>query len=109
MIAKFRITLQSFDYKLLNTLCQKIIEAFKIAIIEIKDPNSKLLGPVPLPKKLKRFCVLRSPHVNKDSREHFELIYYKRFIDIETNSAFVAERILGITIPPGVYFTAKKI
>lgn len=102
MTTKLRITLKSFNSQLLNISCQKIFETFK-------DTNSKVIGPIPLPTKIKRFCVLRSPHVNKDSREHFEIKFYKKIIDIETNSALASDKFLKIKLPAGVLFLTKKL
>jgi small subunit ribosomal protein S10 len=72
---KFRILLRSFDNELINLASQQL---------PTLKTECKLNGTVALPTKIKRFCVLRSPHVDKDSREHFELRLYKRFIDLNT-------------------------
>ena len=72
---KFRILLRSFDNELINLASQTITFCFITT-------DCKVNGVVALPTKIKRFCVLRSPHVDKDSREHFEVRLYKRFIDI---------------------------
>jgi len=102
MITRLRINIKSFDSELLNLSCKKIFDTFK-------DTNSIVKGPIPLPTKTKRFCVLRSPHVNKDSREHFEIKFYKKIIDIETNSALASDKFLKIKLPPGVLFILKKL
>ena len=72
---KIRIKLESFDHELLDTACKQIIE-------KIQTTQSKVVGPIPLPTKKRIYCVLRSPHVNKDSREHFEIRVHKRILDI---------------------------
>jgi small subunit ribosomal protein S10 len=74
---KFRILLRSFDNDLINLACQQLRST-------LTKTECKVSGVVSLPTKIKRFCVLRSPHVDKDSREHFEIRIYKRFIDITT-------------------------
>ena len=72
---KIRIKLESFDHKLLDLSCKQIIDSINLT-------ESKVVGPIPLPTKQRIYCVLRSPHVNKDSREHFEIRVHKRIIDI---------------------------
>ena len=62
-----------------------------------------------LPTKIKRFCVLRSPHVDKDSREHFELRLYKKFVDITTESATILDSLLKTELPAGVSCSLKII
>lgn len=69
-----RIYMKSLDFLILNKLCFNIIKLFK-------DLNIYFKGPVYLPTKRKFFNILRSPHVNKDSRDQLEIFFYKRFID----------------------------
>jgi len=69
---KFRILLKSFNNELIHTSSQ-------ILMSTLSKSDCKLSGAISLPIRIKRFCVLRSPHVDKDSREHFELRLYKRF------------------------------
>ena len=77
---KFRILLRSFNN-------EQIISATQELYNTLGKTDATLSGVVSLPTKIKRFCVLRSPHVDKDSREHFELRLYKKFVDISTESA----------------------
>ena len=72
---KFRIFLRSFDNDLINL-------ASKDLSLTLSKTDCDITGIISLPVKIKRFCVLRSPHVDKDSREHFEIRLYKRFMDI---------------------------
>jgi small subunit ribosomal protein S10 len=95
MNEKIRIKLESFDHKLLDLSCKQIIES-------INNTESKVVGPIPLPTKQRIYCVLRSPHVNKDSREHFEIRVHKRLIDIYPSQADSAQSILKINLPSGV-------
>jgi small subunit ribosomal protein S10 len=74
-INKLRIALKSYESNLLNDSCQQILLA-------AESGNTKAIGPIPLPTKRRIYCVLRSPHVNKDAREHFEIRIHKRIIDI---------------------------
>lgn len=76
---RIRIRLQSYDHKLLDNACQQIIN-------EVEKTQSKVVGPIPLPTKKRVYCVLRSPHVNKDAREHFEIRIHKRVLDIYPTS-----------------------
>jgi len=64
---------------------------------------------VSLPTKIKRFCVLRSPHVDKDSREHFELRLFKRFIDLSTTSPSILDLLLKTELPAGVSCSLKVL
>ena len=92
---RIRIKLESFDHKLLDLSCKQIIES-------INNTQSKVVGPIPLPTKQRIYCVLRSPHVNKDSREHFEIRVHKRLIDIYPSQTDSAQSILKINLPSGV-------
>jgi len=92
---KIRIKLESFDHKLLDLSCKQIIES-------VNSTESKVVGPIPLPTKQRIYCVLRSPHVNKDSREHFEIRIHKRIIDIYPSTLNSAQSILKINLPSGV-------
>lgn len=91
----FRITLKSFEKTKLNVTCQKIIST-------VESLNCSVTGVVKLPTRIKRFCVLRSPHVDKDSREHFDIRFSKRILEIHTKSAYVIDRLMRLKLPPGV-------
>lgn len=96
MKEKIRIKLESFNHELLDISCQQIIE-------KIKTTNSKIIGPIPLPTKKRIYCVLRSPHVNKDSREHFEIRIHKRILDIYPSSVdYDNQLLININLPSGV-------
>jgi len=92
---KIRIKLESFDHELLDLSCKQIIDSINLT-------ESKVVGPIPLPTKQRIYCVLRSPHVNKDSREHFEIRVHKRIIDIYPSQMDSAQSILKINLPSGV-------
>ena len=72
---KIRIRLKAFDHKILDQSAQKIVET-------AKKTGANVSGPIPLPTEKNIFTILRSPHVNKDSREQFEMRTHKRLIDI---------------------------
>jgi|TARA_Y200000002_G_C22494435_1_gene584423 small subunit ribosomal protein S10 len=97
---KIRIKLESFDHELLDTACKQIIE-------KIQTTQSKVVGPIPLPTKKRIYCVLRSPHVNKDSREHFEIRVHKRILDIYPSTINTAHSLININLPSGVTTTIK--
>nr|YP_009545250.1 ribosomal protein S10 [Synura uvella]AYO28404.1 ribosomal protein S10 [Synura uvella] len=99
---KFRIVLRSFDNELIDFSCTQLRSI-------LLKTDCKLKGLVSLPTKIKRFCVLRSPHIDKDSREHFELRLYKRFIDLETNSPVIIDLLLKAELPAGVSCGLKII
>lgn len=94
---KLRITLQSFNHKSLNDSCIKIITTLS------NDSQSlNICGPISLPTRKRSYCVLRSPHVNKDSREQFEIRRYKKVLEISPFSAEIMKLLLSIEIPAGV-------
>jgi len=97
---KFRILLKSFDNDLINIASQQLRSTLLKTDCEIK-------GIVGLPMKIKRFCVLRSPHIDKDSREHFEVRLYKRFLDLTTNSPSVLDVLLKTELPAGISCSLK--
>jgi small subunit ribosomal protein S10 len=97
---KFRILLKSFDNESINLASQQLRSA-------LLPTDCTLTGIVALPTRIKRFCVLRSPHVDKDSREHFEIRIYKRFMDLETISPSIFDLLLKIELPSGVSCSLK--
>ena len=72
---KIRIRLKAYDHKLLDQSVTEILDA-------AKRTGARVSGPIPLPTEINRYCVLRSPHVDKKSREHFEIRTHKRLLDI---------------------------
>lgn len=97
---KFRILLRSFDNDLIDIATQQLRGT-------LLKSECNLNGVVSLPTKIKRFCVLRSPHIDKDSREHFEIRLYKRFIDITITSASILDLLLKTELPAGVSCSLK--
>lgn len=95
MKKKIRIKLESFNSELLNTSCSQIIEKVKIS-------KAKIIGPILFPTKKRIYCVLTSPHVNKDAREHFEIRIYKRILDIYLSNEDTIQSLLNIKLPSGV-------
>jgi small subunit ribosomal protein S10 len=97
---KIRIKLESFDSELLNIACEQIIT-------QVKLNQTKIIGPIPLPKKKKIYCILRSPHVNKNSREHFEIHKNSKMLDLYPISNSIATSLLLINLPSGIKTTVK--
>nr|YP_010922963.1 ribosomal protein S10 [Colpomenia sinuosa]WJZ45279.1 ribosomal protein S10 [Colpomenia sinuosa] len=94
---KIRITLQSFNHLVLNECCKKISD-----VLINEKSVLKVAGPISFPTKKRSYCVLRSPHVNKDSREQFEIRRYKKIIDIESDSKEIVNILLSLDLSPGV-------
>lgn len=97
---KIRIKLKSYDTSLITTSCQQIINT-------ISKTDAKVVGPIPLPTQRKIYCVLRSPHVDKDSREHLEIRTHSRIIDIYTLSSQAIDSLMKLNIPSGVDIEVK--
>jgi small subunit ribosomal protein S10 len=92
---RIRLRLKSYDHRLLD-------KAVKQIVMTAKRTGSQLMGPVPIPSKRQCFTVLRSPHVNKKSREQFELIRHARVLDIVSPSDKTMNELMKINISSGV-------
>jgi small subunit ribosomal protein S10 len=97
---KMRIILKSFDHRVLDVSAQQILET-------AERTGAKVAGPVPMPTTKRMFTVLRSPHVNKDSREYFELRTHKRLIDILEPSSKTIDSLTSLSVPAGVDIAIK--
>ena len=95
-----RIILRAFDHRVLDLSARQIVEA-------AERTGAVVAGPVPMPTRKKRFCVIRSPHIDKDSREHFELQLHKRLVDILEPTARTLEALSRLNVPGGVDITIK--
>lgn len=98
---KIRVKLKSFDAKLLDQSAEKIVST-------TNRSGAKVAGPVPLPTDIEKFCVLRSPHVNKKSREQFEIRTHKRLIDIINPNSDTVEALMKLELPAGVSVDIKS-
>ncbi len=92
---KIRLTLRSYDHQLLDKAIKQIVST-------VKRTGSQLMGPVPMPNKRRCFTVLRSPHVNKKSREQFELTTHRRILDILSPSDQTMDALMKLNISSGV-------
>ena len=95
-----RIRLRGFDNSLLDASTLDIINT-------AKRTGAKVKGPIPLPTKKKIFTVLKSPHVNKKSREQFQLSSYKRLLDIYSSSSKTIDALMKLELPSGVEVEIK--
>ena len=97
MSQKIRIKLKSYDHNLVDKSAEKIV----------KTTGAVVTGPIPLPTRKKIFTVLRSPHVNKKSREQFQLSSYKRLLDIYSSSSKTIDALMKLELPSGVEVEIK--
>jgi len=97
---KVRILLKAFDHKMLDQSTSQIVET-------AERTGARIAGPVPLPTRIRRFCVIRSPHVDKDSREHFEIRTHKRLIDILEPTSKTIDSLTRLNLPAGVDISIK--
>ncbi len=92
--------MEAYDHKALDSSALEIVET-------AKRTGAKVCGPVPLPTRIERYTVLRSPHVDKKSREQFEIRTHKRLIDILEPSATTVDALGKLNLPAGVYIKIK--
>jgi len=97
---KIRIRLKAYDHRILDQSARMIVEA-------AERSGAAVAGPIPLPTEIKRFCVLRSPHIDKDSREHFEIRTHKRLIDILEPTSKTVDALMRLQLPSGVDIEIK--
>lgn len=100
MSQKIRIKLKSYDHNLVDKSAEKIVKTVKVT-------GAVVSGPIPLPTHKRIYTVLRSPHVNKKSREQFELSNYKRLIDIYSSSAKTVDALMRLELPSGIEVEIK--
>ncbi len=97
---KIRIRLKAYDHKLLDQSASKIVET-------AESTGAKVAGPVPLPTRIERFTVMRSPFVDKDSQEAFEMRTHKRLIDVLEPSQKTISALMRLNLPAGVDIEIK--
>ena len=90
-----RIRLQAFDYRVLDTSTQEIVST-------AKRTGAQVRGPIPLPNKIEKFTVLRGPHVDKKSREQFEIRTHKRVLDILDPTPETVDALMKLDLASGV-------
>ena len=97
---RIRIRLKGYDHKVLDQSVKRIVET-------VERTGARISGPIPLPTKISRFTVMRSPHVDKDSREQFEIRIHKRLIDILDSNPQTIDALMAINLPAGVHVEVK--
>ncbi len=97
---KIRIRLKAYDHEIIDQSTKKIVET-------VKRTQADLRGPVPLPTEKHRFTVIRSPHKDKDSREHFEIRIHKRLLDIVEPGPKTVDSLQRLDLPAGVDIEIK--
>jgi small subunit ribosomal protein S10 len=100
-VNRIRVRLKAYDVSLIDKSARSIVEA-------VKNKGGTVRGPVPLPTKIKKYTVLKSPHVNKDAREQFEMRIYKRLIDIYEPTSDLINSLMEIQLPAGVEVEIKQ-
>ena len=90
-----RIRLKAFDYRVLDTSTQEIVST-------AKRTSAQVRGPIPLPNKIEKYTVLRSPHIDKKSREQFEMRTHKRLLDIVDPTPQTVDALMKLDLAAGV-------
>ncbi|HUU30510.1 MAG TPA: 30S ribosomal protein S10 [Phycisphaerae bacterium] len=97
---RIRIRMEAYDHRVLDQSAAEIVETSK-------RTGSRVKGPIPLPTRIERYTVLRSPHIDKKSREQFEIRTHKRMIDIEEPTVKTVDALNKLNMPAGVYIKIK--
>ena len=92
---RIRIRLRAYDYRILDQSTGEIADT-------AKRTGAQVIGPIPLPTRIEKFCVLRSPHVDKKSREQFEIRTHKRLMDILEPTPQTMDALMKLDLPAGV-------
>ena len=92
---KIRIRLKAYDHKLLDQSAMEIVDT-------ANETGARVAGPIPLPTTINKYCVLRSPHVNKKSREQFEIRTHKRLLDILEPTQQTVDALMKLDLAAGV-------
>jgi len=98
---KIRIKLRGFDHRILDQAARQIVEA-------LEKTGAVVVGPVPLPTRIKKFSVIRSSFIDKDSQEQFEVRTHKRIIDIVETTSKTIDAITNLNLPSGVGIDIKS-
>lgn len=98
---RIRVRLRGFDVELIDQSAKSIVQT-------VQKAGAKVTGPIPLPTRINKVTVLRSPHVNKKAREQFEMRTHKRLIDIISPSAEVMDSLMKLELPAGVDVEIKQ-
>ncbi|MBL7139471.1 MAG: 30S ribosomal protein S10 [Planctomycetes bacterium] len=97
---RIRIRMEAYDHRVLDQSAVEIVETSK-------RTGARVKGPIPLPTRIERYTVLRSPNIDKKSREQFEIRTHKRIIDIEEPTAKTVDALNKLNMPAGVFIKIK--
>ena len=97
---RIRIRMEAYDHRALDASALEIVE-------QTQRTSARVRGPIPLPTRIERFTVLRSPHIDKKSREQFEMRTHKRVIDILEPTSRTVEALNRLVVPAGVFVKIK--
>ena len=97
---KVRIKIKSFDHRLADQAVRQIVDA-------VERTGAIVVGPVPLPTRIEKFCVIRSPNIDKDSREQFEIRTHKRLVDVLQPSSKTIDALSQLDLASGVEIDIK--
>lgn len=97
---RIRIRMEAYDHRALDASAKEIVE-------HAKRTNARVCGPIPLPTRVERYTVLRSPHIDKKSREQFEMRTHKRIIDILDFGPRTVDALNRLVVPAGVFVKIK--
>lgn len=92
---RIRIKLKAFDHKILDQSAKDIVNC-------VRETGAKVLGPIPLPARISRYTVIRSPHIDKESREQFEMRTHKRLLEIVEPTQQTVDSLMKLDLPVGV-------
>ncbi len=98
---RIRIRMQAYDHRVLDQAVREIVDT-------ARDTQADVVGPIPLPTRVERFTVNRSPHVDKKSMDQFEMRTHKRILDIVGPTAKTVEELKKLNLPAGVDITIKR-
>ena len=97
---RIRIRMEGYDHEVLDRTAAEIVQT-------AKESNAEVHGPIPLPTRIERYTVLRSPHIDRKSREQFEIRTHKRLIDINDPSQKTVDALMKLNLPAGVDIEIK--
>ncbi|MBN8689704.1 MAG: 30S ribosomal protein S10 [Armatimonadetes bacterium] len=97
---RVRIRLRAYDHRVLDQSAEKIAET-------ARRTGARISGPIPLPTNLRRFCVIRGPHIDKESMEHFEIRTHNRLIDIHDPTNKTIDALMRLDLASGVDIQIK--
>lgn len=97
-----RIRLRAYDHRILDQSVERIVET-------VRRTGARLAGPIPLPTRIRRFCVIRGPHIDKESMEHFELRTHNRLIDIHEPNNKTIDALMRLDLSSGVDIEIKTV